>query len=71
MVKFTKTTVTIDFPIKEGGSYHLDLELYEAINTAKSKKVHRLDSIEIIMEKQQQVHWLSLRKDGQTLPEAE
>ena len=44
MVKFTKTTVTIDFPIKEGGSYHLDLELYEAINTAKSKKVHRLDS---------------------------
>lgn len=68
VVKFTKKAVTIDFPIKEGGNYHLDLELFEAINTAKSKKVHRLDSIEIIMEKQEQLHWLSLRKDGQTLP---
>ena len=72
VVKFNKNSVVIDFPIKEGGHYNLDLELFGNIITARSKKVHRLDSIEIMMEKQEQnLNWLSLRKDGQTLPEAE
>ena len=68
-VKFEKKKITIDFPISEGGHYHLDLELYGEIITARSKKIHRLDSIEIMMDKlKPDVAWYSLSKDGQALP---
>lgn len=68
-VKFEKTKVTIDFPIAAGGHYHLDLELYSDIITARSKKIHRLDSIELMMEKlKPDIAWYSLSKDGQKLP---
>lgn len=71
-VKFEKDRVIIDFPIHGGGQYHLNLELYKDINTAKSKKIHRLDSIEVMMEKKDQnSHWICLTKDGQNIPEAE
>lgn len=71
-VKFEKKKVTIDFPIIGGGHYHLELELYGDINTSRSKKIHRLDSIELMMDKlKPDLVWYSLSKDGQNLPEAE
>jgi hypothetical protein len=52
-VKFTSDKVTIEFPIKNTKeSYHLELVLFRNIIAVRSKVNHRLDSIEIVMEKQ-------------------
>lgn len=71
-VKFTEDKVTIDFPIKDKGeNYHLDLVLFRNIIPVRSKAIHRLDRIEIVMEKKQQSDsWAFLRRDGLGIPEA-
>ena len=49
----------------------MDLKLFSKIIPPKSKAIHRLDSIEIIMEKQKSTeNWMFLRKDGLGIPEA-
>ena len=54
-VKFDEDHVVIDFPIKnKNEQYHLDLVLFERIIPVRSKVNHRLDSIEIVMEKKKQ-----------------
>jgi hypothetical protein len=54
-VNFTADKVTIDFPIKNiQENYHLDLVLFRNIIAVRSKVNHRLDSVEIVMEKQAQ-----------------
>jgi hypothetical protein len=72
-VKFQEDKISIDFPIKnKKENYHLDLVLFRDIIPVRSKVTHRLDSIEIIMEKQQQSeNWAFLRRDGLGLPEAD
>lgn len=71
-VKFEEDRVTIDFPIKNNQEiYHLDLVLFRNIIPARSKAHHRLDSIEIVMEKgKQSENWSFLRRDGIGIPEA-
>ena len=52
-VKFTSDKATIDFPIKNTKeNYHLELVLFRDIIAVRSKVNHRLNSIEIVMEKQ-------------------
>ena len=72
VVKFEEDRITIDFPIKEKSEkYHLDLILFRMIVPARSKAIHRLDSIEIVMEKEKQSeNWMFLRRDGIGIPEA-
>lgn len=54
-VKFSDDKVSIDFPIKNTKEqYHLDLVLFRSIISVRSKVIHRLDSIEIVMEKEKQ-----------------
>lgn len=54
-VKFASDKVTIDFPIKNTKeNYHLELVLFRDIITVRSKVNHRLDSIEIVIEKKAQ-----------------
>jgi suppressor of G2 allele of SKP1 len=65
VVKFTKNSVSIDFPLDNSENYHIDLDLFEQIIPDRSKKIHRLETIEVMMEKKEQnLHWVSLRKDG-------
>lgn len=69
-VKFDSDRIIIDFPIKNGGKYHLDIALFKGIIPARSKTIYRLDKIEIIMEKQSQSeNWTFLRRDGLGIPE--
>jgi hypothetical protein len=71
-VEFQEDRVIIDFPIQSGGHYHLDLSLFGKIIRQRSKAVHRLDSIEIIMEKMDRTEsWPYLRKDGLGITEAQ
>ncbi len=71
-VEFQDERVIIDFPIQSGGHYHLDLQLFGKIIPPRSKTVHRLNSIEIIMEKKRSTeNWQYLRKDGVGIPEAQ
>ena len=72
-VKFSSDKVTIDFPIKSSKEiYHLELVLFREIIPVRSKTNHRLDSIEIVMEKQaQSENWPFLRRDGLGIPEAQ
>jgi hypothetical protein len=64
--------VTIDFPIKgQSEKYHLEMILFRPIVPVRSKAIHRLDSVEIVMEKvKQSESWLFLRRDGIGIPEA-
>ena len=57
--------------MEEGeGNYHLDLILFKKIVPVRSKKIHLLNSIEIVMEKLDQTQqWIFLRKDGLGLSE--
>lgn len=70
-MKFEKDKLTVEFPLEAGGVYHLELNLYRDIVTARTKKIHRLESIEIMMEKKEQnISWFSLTKDSTSLAEA-
>jgi len=71
-VKFQDDRITIDFPLHNSKeNYHLDLVLFKPIITARSKTTHRLDSIEIVMEKKNpSENWAFLRRDGLGIPEA-
>lgn len=44
-IKFEKSKVTVEFPMQSGGIYHLELNLYKEIVTARTKKIHRLENI--------------------------
>lgn len=58
--------------MKTGGHYFLELNLYKEIITARTKKLHRLHSIEVMMEKKDpNVSWYTLTKDATSLAEAE
>lgn len=71
-VTFKKDKITIEFPLKTGGIYFLELNLFREIITSRTKKIHRLNSIEIMMEKKEQnISWFSLTKDPSSLAEAE
>ena len=49
----------------------MDLQLFGKIIPPKSKAIHRLNSIEIVMEKLKNTEsWQYLRKDGLGIPEA-
>jgi hypothetical protein len=68
-VKFEEDRVTIDFPISNKEPYHLDLVLFRSIVPVRSKVFHRLDSIEIVMEKAKpSENWNFLRRDGIGIP---
>ena len=70
-VEFQDDRVIIDFPLKSGDHYHLDLVLFSKIIPPKSKANHRLDSIEIVVEKKNSAeNWMFLRRDGVGIPEA-
>jgi len=72
-VKFNDDKVLIDFPIKNSEEiYHLELVLFRNIIPVRSKVNHRLDSIELVMEKKVPSEtWPFLRRDGLGIPEAE
>ena len=69
-VKFNDDKVFIDFPIKNSEEiYHLELILFRNIITVRSKVNHRLDSIELVMEKKVPSEtWPFLRRDGLGIP---
>ena len=70
-VKFSDDRVLVEFPLKEGDKYKLDLILFKKINRVRSKYYLRLDSLEVVMEKKSQETWNFLRRDGLGVPEGQ